>query len=174
MWQEGTRRGCTCRCVRDCTWCHASFHLITCFALKQQQEEECNAQELVQHLHARLTWDLPYLWSPVSCEIHIICEPASQVFSDTWFDTSFAQDCLTSLFYKSSNQSFVCYLAALVVDRPTRLICISDIYLSTYLSTSEYKRHRMAICYCPSRSYYPWPVSQKINGAFEFDNRGLF
>ena len=44
-----------------------------------------------------------------------------------------------------------------LVDRPTQLICISDIHL---LSTYKYKRHSRAICYS---STYPRPVSLLVN-----------
>ena len=36
----------------------------------------------------------------------------------------------------------ICYSTYIAVDRPTELICISNIYLST----DKYKRHRRAIC----------------------------
>ena len=47
-----------------------------------------------------------------------------------------------------------------VVDRPTQLICIADIYL--YLSTDKYKRQSRAICQClcALQSHVP-PVSSK-------------
>ena len=45
--------------------------------------------------------------------------------------------------FAASNWTHIETFAIDIVDRPTQLICISDIYLST----DKYKRHSRAICY---------------------------
>ena len=53
-------------------------------------------------------------------------------------------------------------LAHPLVDRPTQLICISDIYL---LSTDKYKRHSRVICYLSTQpsSIYVYLVAYNIS-----------